>query len=123
MYKMVSMSKNVLNHLSFQYSGVYSPSRATSPHSDDEENLVRTKEKKSTSNPPLPSEPALLKPGKVLGSDQAKRRLQAFARFPQLTLKSYICHINDHEKGAAPHKARKEKWLRLFKRTRKLKPR
>ena len=87
----MSMSKNVLNHLSFQYSGVYSPSRATSPHSDDEENLARAKEKKSTTNPPLPSEPALLKPGKVLGSDQAKRRLQAFARFSQLTLTKELC--------------------------------
>merc|ERR1719430_672204 len=62
-----------------QYSGVYSPSRATSPHSDDEVvDLARAK--KSGGHPPPPSEPTLARPGKVLGSDQAKRRLQAFAR-------------------------------------------
>ena len=73
--------KSILNTISsFQYSGVYSPSRATSPHSDDEEVVDRGKK-----NPPPPSEPALTKPGKVLGSDQAKRRLQAFARFPILS--------------------------------------
>merc|ERR1712037_558806 len=56
------------------------PSRATSPHSDDEVvNLSRAK--KSGGHPPPPSaEPGLARPGKVLGSDQAKRRLQAFAR-------------------------------------------
>ena len=66
--------------LLFQSSGVSSPSRATSPHSDNEVvDLAKTK--KSSHDPPPPSEPALVKPGKVLGSDQAKRRLQAFARF------------------------------------------
>jgi len=51
-----------------QYSGVqqYSPSRATSPASEDE-------------RPPPPTA-ASLPPRKVLGSDQAKRRLQAFAK-------------------------------------------
>jgi len=51
-----------------QYSGVqqYSPSRATSPGSEDEK--------------PPPPTAASLPPRKVLGSDQAKRRLQAFAK-------------------------------------------
>merc|ERR1712098_164856 len=44
----------------------YSPSRATSPGSEDEK--------------PPPPTAASLPPRKVLGSDQAKRRLQAFAK-------------------------------------------
>ena len=47
----------------------YSPSQATSPNSDEDNGNV----------PPPPST-ASLPPRKVLGSDQAKRRLQAFAK-------------------------------------------
>ena len=79
----------------FQYSGVYSPSRATSPHSEnDEEDLAFGKKKPlppsseeedfAKEKKPLPltsSESTAGKAGKVLGSDQAKRRLQAFVRF------------------------------------------
>ena len=49
----------------------YSPSRATSPNSDDD-------------IPPPPTA-ASLPPRKVLGSDQAKRRLQAFAKMKATT--------------------------------------
>ena len=49
----------------------YSPSRATSPNSDDD-------------LPPPPTA-ASLPPRKVLGSDQAKRRLQAFAKMKLTT--------------------------------------
>lgn len=47
----------------------YSPSRATSPNSDED-----------NANIPPPPSTASLPPRKVLGSDQAKRRLQAFAK-------------------------------------------
>ena len=54
----------------------YSPSRATSPNSDEDDALG------NIPPPPLPPPPstASLPPRKVLGSDQAKRRLQAFAK-------------------------------------------
>ena len=47
------------------YSGVYSPSRATSPHSDDEVvDLARAK--KSSSHPPPPSELTLTRPAQCI---------------------------------------------------------
>ena len=59
---------------------MYSPSRATSPHSDEEAESKREAPASTSSTSSQPLEPAL-KPGKVLGSDQAKKRLQAFARY------------------------------------------
>ena len=67
----------------------YSPSRATSPNSDDDV--------------PPPPTPASLPPRKVLGSDQAKKRLQAFAKMKTTTSprKSAMKFGDeDHDQGA-----------------------
>ena len=64
---------------------LYSPSRATSPTSDDDTELG--------SAPPPPPTAASLPPRKVLGSDQAKKRLQAFAK---------IKSINSPKRKSAP---------------------
>ena len=95
---------------------MYSPSRATSPHSDEEAESKREAPASTTSTSSKPLEPAL-KPGKVLGSDQAKKRLQAFARYHE----KYFWLVHSTNKGVARRLVRRGRLLKCFKRTKKQK--
>jgi len=71
----------------------YSPSRATSPNSDDDEDL------------PPPPTIASLPPRKVLKTDQAKKRLQAFAKSKLVNspkVKSASAFNEEDDQGSNP---------------------